>query len=337
MLRKLLRNILIFISPTYRQTNYLLTEISYLRKSIEYCANTMTANNNDALIRECELKEALNNLVVTILTESNTLEQSIMVGHEHINTFKKDVEQRLAKISNKITNIEKRTLSLPLPDRSPQQTEAAQYGDIKRPTLTLQKMLHDYEFDTVLDIGCGAGHHTKILIDNGKKVTAVDYERSPGFVLNDFDDFIIGDFMQLEFGSRQFDAVWCSHVLEHMPNTNLFLRKVYSVLKEGGVLALSVPPLKHDIVGGHVHLFNAGILLYHLVLAGFDCSNAAVKSYGYNISVLVTKRTINVLPDLIYDSGDINTIKKFLPLGLDFLPQGNDVKFNGSIESLNWE
>lgn len=99
---------------------------------------------------------------------------------------------------------------------------------------------------------------------------------------------IVGDYMDHRFSV---DAIWCSHVLEHQMNPGMFVAKMVSELSEGGVLAVTVPPLKHFIVSGHVTLWNEGLLLYHLVLAGLDCSNARVGRYGYNISVIVEKRS----------------------------------------------
>ena len=61
-----------------------------------------------------------------------------------------------------------------------------------------------------------------------------------------------------------------SHVLEHQFDPQRFLRKIYECLNPDGVLALTVPPRKDEIVGGHVSLWNGGLLLYHLVLAHLD-------------------------------------------------------------------
>src|SRR5205085_8415837 len=130
-------------------------------------------------------------------------------------------------------------------------------------------------FQTVLDVGCGTGRHTRLFREAGKQVTAIDIY--PGV-----DDAVQADYLQHRF-DRAFDCVWVSHVLEHQLNVNHFLRKLNSELREGGLLAISIPPLKQDIVGGHVTLWNAGLLLYNLILAGFECSHAAITCYGYNI------------------------------------------------------
>jgi SAM-dependent methyltransferase len=200
----------------------------------------------------------------------------------------------------------------------------------------LMKLLSDYEFETVLDIGSGAGEQATVFLSHGKKVTALDYGKSPYYERRDpAIQTVIGDFNTYPF-EAQFDCVWASHVLEHQANPNIFLRKIHHVTKENGIVAITVPPLKHQIVGGHVTLWNAGLLLYHLVLAGFDCRNASVLRYGYNISVIVQKKTFEVPDDIAFDQGDIRKIKHALPSGLDFAPNALDDPFNGDIVRLNW-
>ena len=142
--------------------------------------------------------------------------------------------------------------------------------------------------------------------------------------------------MQYDFKDKIFDAIWCCHILEHSLNTNLFLEKINSILKEGGVLAITVPPLKNEIVGGHLSLWNAGLLLYQLVIAGFDCKNAIVKKYGYNISVIVKKNEIDIKNKLVYDNGDISTIKPYLPKQIKYDTNFKDISFYGDIENIGW-
>lgn len=203
----------------------------------------------------------------------------------------------------------------------------------------LQKLIKDYEFNTVLDIGAGSMSHSIIFSDFGKKVTAIDFgvsvyykefQTEKGGKINQ----IIGDFNKVEI-IEQFDCIFAAHILEHQPDVDLFLKKVISLTKEGGVIAITVPPFKHEIVGGHVSFWNAGLIMYRLVLCGIDCSEAAILSYGYNISVIVKKKTIS-LQGIEYDCGDIRRIKQYLPKELEFNPNENDDPFNGNISRLNW-
>jgi SAM-dependent methyltransferase len=201
--------------------------------------------------------------------------------------------------------------------------------------LAIWRALADYEFETVLDVGGGAGEHGAVFRAFGKHVTSVDYGRSVYFERRDpSHDVIVGDFNRLDL-PRRYDLVWCSHVLEHQLDPHHFLGRLHAATAEGGVLALTVPPAKSQIVGGHVSLWNAGLLLYRLVLAGFDCRQARVRRYGYNISVLLEKRSIT-LPDLAYDCGDLRLLRPFLPAALPFAPNALDDPFEGEFASLNW-
>lgn len=178
-------------------------------------------------------------------------------------------------------------------------------------------------FDTVLDIGSGVGWHAERMREAGKKVTEISLRPlRPGVINMRYEEFNLDRIMQ-------FDCLWCCHCLEHQPNVNYFLTKMHHDLKPGGLLAVTVPPLKHQIVGGHLTLWNAGLLLYNLVLARFDCRLAMIKKSEYNITVIVRRKEIK-LPELVYDSGDITALAPYLPPGL---AEG----FNGDIEELNWE
>ena len=201
----------------------------------------------------------------------------------------------------------------------------------------IQKLIADYNFTSILDIGSGECLHADIFQKQGKIVTTIDYGNSIYFENADTDgaskNTIIADFNEYNFTSK-YDAVWCSHVLEHQPNPNIFLTKIYSLLNDSGVLAITVPPARNTISDGHLTNWNAGLLLYNLVLAGFDCREASILKYGYNISLIV-KKTPAIYPPLSYDSGDLRKIKKCLP-DLKFFETQNDNPFNGNIYKINW-
>ena len=177
--------------------------------------------------------------------------------------------------------------------------------------------------ERILDVGAGKNeYHAQRMRSQGLNVETIDL-----FPISTYQ----GNYNEYEF-TKPFDAIWCAHVLEHQPNANQFLKKVHHDVKEDGVVAITVPPLKHQIVGGHVSLWNAGLLMYNMVLAGFNCSNARVKKYDYNISVIVRKDSF-VMPTLTYDTEDMNILKPYFP--------PNMIKnwkkgFDGNIEEMNW-
>lgn len=196
------------------------------------------------------------------------------------------------------------------------------------------KLIKDYTFDSVLDIGCGSGIHSKMFLEKGKDVYAVDIGKSYFFkhsknFLNGT-KFYKGKFEDVDFKDKQFDCVWASHVMEHQRNIGLFLDKIHSVTKEGGIVCITVPPSKDNIVGGHLSIWNMGLIIYNLVLSRFDCSEISCMKYDYNLSVILKKKTILLPKNLSYDRGDIEILSNFFPKGCK--KQG----FDGNITRLNW-
>lgn len=180
---------------------------------------------------------------------------------------------------------------------------------------------------SVLDVGSGSGEQARIMRSAGLQVTTVSLEGPADHVC----DYV---------GNREicarFDAIWASHVLEHQPNVGAFLRQCFSDLRPDGLLAITVPPHKQEIVGGHLTTWNAGLLLYNLIVAGFDCREARVSPVyrsgpgypPYNISVIVRKR-VAALPELRMDVGDIDRLARFFPMPVR---QG----FDGDLAGINW-
>ena len=197
---------------------------------------------------------------------------------------------------------------------------------MKRSTDAALKVLNLLEKgSTILDIGAGDGEHADFFRSKGHVVDTVDINKDATY---------FGDFNTVNI-EKQYDCVWASHCLEHQLNVNNFLCKVNDVCKENGIVAITVPPLKHSIVGGHVNLWNGGLLVYNLVLANFDCSQAMVKKYGYNISVVVRKKYID-LPKLKYGEDDLITLSNYLPVNRTLVKKKDRGHFAGDIGTLNW-
>ncbi len=159
-----------------------------------------------------------------------------------------------------------------------------------RAELAFNLLLERHRFDSVLDVGPGDGEHARAFRAAGKRVAVVDLTPLTWPDASEFPQFI-GDFVTTPIEGR-FDCIWASHVLEHSAEPQRFLRRIHEVVSPGGVIAVTVPPRKDKIVPGHLTLWNPGLLLYHLILAGFDCRGASVAHYGYNCSVVMAYRPL---------------------------------------------
>lgn len=189
-----------------------------------------------------------------------------------------------------------------------------------------------YDFDAILDIGMGPDTYiVDFFIKNGKTVYAIDTEKRNSYRYKNF-YFIKGNFLNYEFDC-QYDAVWASHVLEHVQDTGHFLNKVYDILKDDGIFFCIVPPHKTQIVGGHVTIgWNIGILMYNFILCGFNVKEGRFKKQGYNIVAFVKKRRNKSLPESL-DSGnrDIEKLRDYWP-DKNYFKQG----FEGDLSDWNW-
>jgi len=171
----------------------------------------------------------------------------------------------------------------------------------------------------VLDVGSGDGEHARAMRDAGLDVTTLDHHRDAD--------------IQAEWPvtlDRMYDAVWCAHTLEHSPNPGAFIQAMIAACKPSGWLAITVPPMKPNLAGGHMTLWTPGLLVYHMVMAGIDCRDAMVSTYQYNISVIVRNVKRPDLP-LQHDRGDLEQLSEFFPWpveqGMEHFP---DVHWEGS-------
>lgn len=194
----------------------------------------------------------------------------------------------------------------------------------------LRILLCRFEFKTVLDVGAGPCVHAAILKELGKRVVTIDWQtNSPTRVSNVASPDIVGDYVATRF-PEPFDVVWCCHALEHQRNTGLFLEKLLNDVKDGGILALTVPPAKHALVGGHLSIWNLGLLFYNLVMAGNDCSSAVAGKYGYNLSALVRRKQITDFPQsLVSGRGDLEKLAGYFPFAVQ-----QDI--DGDFQGINW-
>jgi len=202
-----------------------------------------------------------------------------------------------------------------------------------RGKLILDKLIDVCSFKSFLDVGAGELKHTNYVKSFGKDVYTCDKGLKDGKHSYSGNYDFVGEFNDFEF-NRKFDVVFCSHILEHQLNPNLFLKKVLSTTEEDGYIVIIVPPRKPFVTGGHYSIWNAGLVIYNLIMAGNDCSDVMVKQYDYNIGVIAKKKSINIdTINLTHDQHDIERfLTKYFPSKLNITEP-----FNGDIIEYNFD
>jgi SAM-dependent methyltransferase len=90
---------------------------------------------------------------------------------------------------------------------------------------------------TMLDVGCGTRRYESIFSEVVDAYVGLDWPAIEDRARPD----VIGDAMRLPLKSASIDVVLATELMEHLPSPHNFLQEVARVLREGGVLILSVP------------------------------------------------------------------------------------------------
>jgi SAM-dependent methyltransferase/uncharacterized protein YbaR (Trm112 family) len=96
---------------------------------------------------------------------------------------------------------------------------------------------------TVLDAGCGTGHHMEVAASMGARVVGIDLSRSVDRAYRETRfkpqiDFIQGDVMNPPLRSESFDALYSIDVLNHTPDSQQAFQSISQLLRPGGHAAI---------------------------------------------------------------------------------------------------
>ncbi|MFP4477666.1 MAG: class I SAM-dependent methyltransferase [Desulfatibacillaceae bacterium] len=150
----------------------------------------------------------------------------------------------------------------------------------------------------LLDVGCGEGRHTcHAYTREGVFTVGLDLDYPSAQKTRDMLrameeegmggggkwQVVCGDSTRLPFADQSFDAVICSEVLEHIPDNAGAAGELARVLKDTGMLAVSVPryfPERicwalsdeyHSNEGGHIRIYRKKELRRLFESAGLKC------------------------------------------------------------------
>lgn len=153
------------------------------------------------------------------------------------------------------------TRTFPLPTNDILTTETSKYyGNSENKFLPLLQKIRDALMDhrahyylafryrekkipKVLDIGCAEGRLLKAFHEIGCQCWGIEHKDYPKsrFLCSESITYIQRDMELVDLPDKSFDLIFLWHVLEHMDNPDVVIRKAANLLAEGGALVLAVP------------------------------------------------------------------------------------------------
>lgn len=177
-----------------------------------------------------------------------------------------------------------------------------------------QFLINNFEFKNILDLGCGYMPYINLFNTKNIKYTGIDafdpkiinkHKKSNAELIN-------ANFADYDFKGRKFDCVYSSHVIEHVADTEWFIRLLSNLVNDNGHLCIIFPKPKPEVVGGHVHIFNPGIMYYNIIRTGIDCSQWKTVEKDYSFGLMGPCKKVPQ-PKLTYSAGEIESLAKYFP------------------------
>ena len=177
--------------------------------------------------------------------------------------------------------------------------------------ISIRSFLADQVFDNCLEIGCGTGKNTEVLLIKAKQVTAVDFSeemlsKARQKINAEHVQFVQADITKdWDFANSKYDLVTFSLVLEHIENLDEIFKKIATVISANGLVYI-----------GELHPFKQ----YSGSKARFDTEEGLqmVTCYNHHISdfIIAAKQNGFEILDLVeyFDDNDRTSIPRVFKL-----------------------
>lgn len=170
--------------------------------------------------------------------------------------------------------------------------------------------------NNIIDIGAGNAPWRSFL-PNGVQYVGLDIETAAEFHMLKNDEIVYYQGDTFPFADNQFNNALCVEVLEHVPDTGLFLGEIFRCLKPGGRIILTVPwsarrhHLPHDY-----YRFTPEALEHIFKNKGFV--EVKISERGNDFSVVFNK-ILCLVRDMLFPKRKLG-LPLTIPIGLLLLP-----------------
>ena len=104
---------------------------------------------------------------------------------------------------------------------------------------------------SLLEVGCATGEFLNVGCQRGWQVIGTDASQSlaeVGKTKYGVEIIVSSSVKAIAWPAEQFDVVYASHVMEHLPSPSATLRELWRVLKPGGLILIQVPNEFEDLL-----------------------------------------------------------------------------------------
>jgi 2-polyprenyl-3-methyl-5-hydroxy-6-metoxy-1,4-benzoquinol methylase len=190
-------------------------------------------------------------------------------------------------------------------------------------SLRAVRFIQEYQKEgKLLDVGCGTGEFLEVARKAGFAATGIEPSETACKIARQKSGVICGELKDIILGESFFDVVTLWSVLEHLPDPLPALKKIYSVLKPDGILALRVLTSHGLLPSLALRLYNisAGKISYPLkVIYQLDWHYKHFYFYDRkNIRLLLEKSGFELAASRRENSFDIRSLDD----RMDYLPKG---------------
>ncbi len=192
------------------------------------------------------------------------------------------------------------------------------------------KLINSFESSekNVLDIGCGTGEFLLTCATNKWNVVGVEPNiNARELAILKFKEsksqLIFSDINELQ--KKQFDVITLWHVLEHIPDLEMYISKLKSLLKPNGVLVVAVPNYKSYDASYYKQFWAAFDVPRHL----WHFSKEAIRKLFFNHKMKVAK----ILP-MKFDSFYVSLLSEKFKSGKGSLVKAFYIGFISNLKAV---
>lgn len=166
----------------------------------------------------------------------------------------------------------------------------------------------------VLDVGCGTGSNLRTLISAGLNPVGLDRSSFALKLVRSKETLplLVGDLNSLPIKTSSVGLIIAMDIFEHLENDSGGISGCYRVLREGGILILTVPAFNslwgiQDVVTGHKRRYSKKEITNKLKGGGFDLLKSSYFNFFLFFPILIARRFIHLLGLKIESENKVNS------------------------------